>query len=268
MNKIIFSIILLIILSLPSFAQTLALVDEFPKISLEDLLARLDYLGSELMKNENSTVLIKVYGGEENLQGFPYRYAAMMKTHLTNSKIDEMNILTQQCDGEKEVRIKTYIIPPKAKIPECEKSLLIPAETTRFDSYYYSFEYPGFDDCCAITGSDRASAEASLKAFAELLKKSPESNAYLISYNGTNIHWVNNKTIRILDSSSLGRATAKNAKETLIQNGIDASKIITINGGYKDSNRNVELWFVPKDGEIPKPKPNYFPKKKPKTKRK
>lgn len=262
MKKILFSISFLILLSLSSFAQTPVLVDQFPEISLEDLLSRLDHLTIELSKNENSTALIRVYAGKEDLNGFPYRYAAIMKTHITNRKIEENKILTQQCDGEGETRFETYIIPPNAKIPDCEKSLIIPDKTLRFDSYFYSFEYPDIEGCCEIIGADRASAEASLKVFTELLKKSPESNAYIISYNGTNIHWVNNKTIRILDSSSLGRTTAKKAKETLIRSGIEPSRIITINGGYKDSTRNIELWFVPKEGEIPKPKPDYFPKKK------
>ncbi len=64
MKKVIFSIILLVVFSLPLFAQTPVLIDEFPKINLEDLLSRLDYLTSELIKSENSTALIKVYGGK------------------------------------------------------------------------------------------------------------------------------------------------------------------------------------------------------------
>jgi hypothetical protein len=187
MQRILFTLLFLIFSNLSSFAQTPELLDQFPKISMEDLLSRLDYLGSELI-SKNSSALIRIYSGSEDLQGYPYRYAAIMKTHLTNRKIDDKKIFTQQCDGEKETRFETYLVSPDAKIPECEKSLIIPNNTLKFDSYFYSFEYPDFDDCCAIVGADRASAEASLKAFADLLKKSPESKAYIISYNGTNIH--------------------------------------------------------------------------------
>ena len=268
MKTIIFLIILFTVLSLSSFAQAPVLIDRFSKeISTEDLLGRLNFLTDQLFKKENSNALIKVYGSTEDLQGFPYRSAAKMKIHLTNNKIDEKRIFTQQCDSEKEIRFEIYLISPNAEIPDCRKSLIVPEKTLRFDSYNYSFEYPDLDDCCLILGSDRASAEASLKAFAELLKKSPESSAYIISYNGTNIHWINSKTIRILDSPALGRATAKGAKETLIQNGVNASRIVTVNGGYKDSTRNIELWIVPKDGAIPKLTPDYFPKKKRKKKR-
>jgi hypothetical protein len=52
-----------------------------------------------------------------------------------------------------------------------------------------------------------------------------------------------------------------NAKTKFIKNGINPAQIETINGGYVDDKRRLEFWFVPKGGEIPKPKPDYFPKR-------
>ena len=264
MRQILITFLLFLFANSILFAQVPKLLDQFPSnINTEDLMSRLDSLGSELLKSENSLALVKVNGEKKNLQGFSYRYAEKMKAYLTNNRrINGTKIITQQCNGENEIIVELILVSAKKDIAECEKSLFIPGKTAQFDSYYYSFEYPEFDDCCAIFGADYAGARASLKAFAELLKKSPESRAYIISYNGTNIHWINNKTIRILDSISLGQATAKAAKSILVENGIEDARITIVYGGYKDSTRNIELWFVPKGGEIPKPKPNYFPKKK------
>ncbi len=52
-----------------------------------------------------------------------------------------------------------------------------------------------------------------------------------------------------------------NAKKELIKNGIKSSQIETIKSGYSNGKRRLEFWLVPKGGEIPKLKSNYFPKK-------
>ena len=51
------------------------------------------------------------------------------------------------------------------------------------------------------------------------------------------------------------------AQTEFIKKGVAASQIITVDGGYVNDFRTLELWFVPKGGEIPKPKPDYLSKK-------
>ncbi len=63
------------------------------------------------------------------------------------------------------------------------------------------------------------------------------------------------------DSPNLFSKFLEDEKGKLTKNGIDEKRIVLVKGGYK-FGRRMELWFVPKGGEIPKPKPDYFPKKK------
>ena len=102
------------------------------------------------------------------------------------------------------------------------------------------------------------------------MDKSPENKIYVIAYLGTNLEsgyfdekkGYIEKEIRKPDKKSLAGKLLLNAKKEIAKNGIDAAQIETIVGGYKDGRRKLEFWFVPKGGEIPKPKPDYFPKKK------
>jgi hypothetical protein len=248
--------------------QEATLVDEFGKHSTEDLMARLDSLHNQLYANEGSTALMRVYRGEKDYLGFPFRYLAVMKTYLTNHKVDEKRIALQECDGELDTQYKLYIVPAAATIPFCTNTVKIPTSTTLFDSYFYSHSYPEIDDCCTIPGSNFTGANASLRKLVSLLEKSPTSRAYVIAYSGTNIWWYNGKTLRPMDKLRSATSTAMGAKRFLVQNGIDPKRVIAINGGYRDKLRNVDLWFVPDSGTIPKPTPNYFPKtRKTKAKR-
>jgi len=225
-------------------------------------MARLDSLHNQLYANEGSVALLRVYRGETDYAGFPSRYLARMKAYLTNHKVDEKRIAVQECDGSSDTQYRLYLVSRAMTVPACTSTLTIPKITTLFDSYFYSHEYPEIDDCCSIAGSDVRGAIASLKTFAALLEKSPDSKAFVIAYNGTNVWSYNNRTLRPLDVASKATKTAISAKRFLVENGIDPKRVVTINGGYRDTLRNVELWIVPEGGTKPKPKPNYFPKKR------
>ena len=91
---------------------------------------------------------------------------------------------------------------------------------------------------------------------------------YIVSYLQTNLEELETKKgkekfrkLRNLDKKNVAKKMLQEAKEKLIENGIEISRIKTLDGGYVDDWRKLEIWFVPKGGEIPKPKPDYFPKK-------
>lgn len=103
------------------------------------------------------------------------------------------------------------------------------------------------------------------------MNKSPESKVYIIGYLGTNVYDIRKQDskgewqdidIRNLDKPKLLNKMFREIETVFIQSGMDASRIVKVNGGYKDETRSVEFWFVPKGSEIPKPKPDYFSKKK------
>lgn len=242
-------------------------IDEFSIIQMEDLMARLDYFAQTIRKSPRSVGLIVVNKGKESRPGFPYRYSARMKTYLTrNNIVPENQLITKECSDSNQLVTSLYLLPNNIDFKSlsgwCENELPTFSETTLFDSYHYYFRNPDFEDCCEIKGADLAEADASLKVFADVLRKTPDSKAYVFIYGGTNVYGVNNKTVRKLDSQKLVQKTLQETKEKLIRNGIEESRIVAVNGGYKDSARNTELWFVTANGSIPKLRPNYFFKKK------
>lgn len=242
-------------------------VDEFSLIQTEDLMSRLDNFAQTIRKSPKTVGFIVTSKGRKSLPGFPYRYAARMKTYLMRDNIVPQNqLITAQCGDFEKVTTTLYILPEnvdsKLLSGWCENEEPTFSETTLFDSYSYYFKNPDFDDCCEIKGADLAEANASLKVVAKILKKASESKAYIFVYGGTNVYGFNNKIVRKPDSQKLVQKTLRETKEKLLQNGIDESKIVAINGGYKDSTRSVELWIVPNGGKIPQPRPNYSFRKK------
>jgi hypothetical protein len=91
---------------------------------------------------------------------------------------------------------------------------------------------------------------------------------YIIVYLGTNPETkykdkngkVIEKIVRNSDKKSLAKKLLLNARKEFIKNGINPSQIETVEGGYVDDRRELQFWLVPESGEIPKPKPDYFPK--------
>lgn len=97
-----------------------------------------------------------------------------------------------------------------------------------------------FDVCCNCTFDDQ---KARLDNLAVELQNDPSTTTYIIAYAG--------RTSRIGEADRL----AARARDYLInQRGIDASRIITRNGGFREDDC-VDLWVVPSGAEPPQPRP-------------
>ena len=101
---------------------------------------------------------------------------------------------------------------------------------------YDQFEPPAFDD-----------VKARLDNLAIELQNAPTSQGYIIVYSGRR--------------SRAGQADrlATRAKNYMIkERGIDSSRVVIINGGYRDSDY-FELWLVPQGAEPPQATPTVQP---------
>lgn len=97
-----------------------------------------------------------------------------------------------------------------------------------------------FDVCCNCTFDDQ---KARLDNLAVELQNDPSTTTYIIAYAG--------RTSRIGEADRL----AARARDYLInQRGIDPSRIITRNGGFREDDC-VDLWVVPSGAEPPQPRP-------------
>ena len=97
-----------------------------------------------------------------------------------------------------------------------------------------------FDECNNCTFDDQ---KARLDNLAVELQNDPSTRAYIIAYGG--------RTSPITQVEML----MKRARDYIIeQRGIDAARIVTINGGFREDD-SVELWVVPSGAAPPQAAP-------------
>jgi hypothetical protein len=248
------------------------LLDEFGKLSNDDLNARLDNLAFEISKIPKSKALVRIYGGEG---GNSYVRGSWIKSVWTvNRKNPPEKLLIQFCNINKEPRrTRFFVVRENDKVEVCEESLFAPSATALFETIYFAqpdFELVPMEDTfiyvdAASQGEYSRFAQDALK---RLLIVSPQSRVYLVVYLQTNFETdfkgkITSRKTSLLDKKSLTAKMLGSAKDNLLKNGFLPSQIVALDGGYVNGNeRRLEFWFVPKGGEIPKPKPDYFPKKR------
>ena len=97
-----------------------------------------------------------------------------------------------------------------------------------------------FDVCCNCTFDDQ---KARLDNLAVELQNDPSTTAYIIAYAG--------RGSRAGEANRLG---ARALEYLTDQRGIDKSRIVVLNGGYREQDC-VELWIVPRGATPPQPRP-------------
>lgn len=274
MKKIISQVIFILILVTVSFGQSEKpiLFDEFGDVQIGQLLIRLDVSAAAVLRQPKETIgLFQIYGGSKhNYYAYPYRKRAIYYDYLVNSRqVDAKKFKFQNCGfSEKEILTRFFLVSKNSNVPECNESVVVPSKTTQFSTrhyenphYYFDNPYPSFDVKISKVENEFLN---------KLLSKSPDSKVVLVGYLGSNVYSdfesdrsIDNDypKIRKPDDPKLIQKILEEQKDALMKIGIPFSKILTINGGYVDATRRVEIWFVPKGKEVPKPKPDYFPTK-------
>lgn len=79
------------------------------------------------------------------------------------------------------------------------------------------------------------------------LQNNPGSTGYIIAYAGRNSR-----------AGEADRMTKRAADYLSTNRGISRERLVTINGGYRESN-SFELWLVPQGAEAPRPTPTVSP---------
>jgi hypothetical protein len=132
----------------------------------------------------------------------------------------------------------TLVVDDGSGEPACRQvaqaSTFIPAPPPR--------ENPAreFDVCCNCTYDDQ---KARLDNLAVELQNDPSATTYIFAYGG--------RASRAGEADRLGAR----ARDYLVtQRGIDRSRIVVLNGGFREEDC-VELWIVPRGATPPQPRP-------------
>lgn len=281
MSRITLQILIVLVLAISVLAQEekpILIEEVVGNDNLESIAARLDNLIYELSKRPNTKAIVKISTRNENCFLCDYWRGSLIYAYLKNTrKVSPEKYSIEHCtENEAKLITRFYLLPPTATPPECNKSLEIPKSSALFETigfFYNDNNLTPLEDSYIDVPMGSLGATYSLSALQtvkNILDESPESKIYVIAYLGTNLEEIyeekGGKTIvkskRNLDKKSVARKMLLNARNELIKNGIKPLQIETIEGGYIDDKRVLEFWFVPQGGEIPKPKPTYFPKKK------
>ncbi len=270
-------VVLLLAVSISAQDNQPELLDEFSSMPHDELLARIDSFANEVNKIPKSKALVRISGGNKGYFGSPYIRGSLIKSGWTNNRKNlAEKLLIQFCNvNEKTVYTRFFIVRENDKVETCEENLIAPKQTVLFENVSYidygltpDTVFDSIEDTYLPTDSSPVQYSGfALNILKSFLKDSPESKVYIIAYLQTNFEEDENGKIIIgnpssLDKKSYAAKMFRAARRKLIKKGFSPSQIVTIDGAYVNGNeRRLEFWFVPKGGEIPKPKPDYFPKK-------
>lgn len=255
----------------PAFCQSRAQAarkfDEFGDVQYSDLIARLDNLAMQLQNEPATKGFIVVYRTRRDLPGLSNRIALQSKRYLIDSRGLSKNRVVTIDGGEAACEIQElWIVPPGA------------TPTPRSDAYQLYFpdldsarkidEY-GFEPATRsspATARDEVDAEY-LETLAILLRKQPRATACIIAYAQYNPRpglvadssYEPIRDVRLDPSGTAQKRLMIEQKRLIEVYGIPASRIKTINGGYR-KRRMIELWIVPRGEHAPIPTPNSFPR--------
>ena len=280
MNKLLLQVLVILLLTISISAQENQpkLIDEFGSVYLDEFRMRVTNLALEVKNTPKSKALVRIAGGQKNEFSSPYVWGSFTKSVWKFFiKFPPEDLSIQFCNINKEpLRIKFYAVRENDKIEACDENLTTPKETVLFETAYFNdavFDVPQIpfnsfeNEYPATEYSVGAYSEFGQIVLKKFLKDSPQSKVYVIAYRITNFERDENgkiitKKTSGLDNKSYSRKMIQAVRKELIKNGFSAWQIVALDGGYVNGNeRRLEFWFVPKGGEIPKPKPDYFPKK-------
>jgi hypothetical protein len=101
-----------------------------------------------------------------------------------------------------------------------------------------------FDTCCSCSYDD---LKARLDNLAVELQNDPSTTTYIFAYGG-----------RTSPSGQAGRLLARSRDYLITDRGIDDSRIVQVNGGFREEDC-VEVWIVPRGATPPRPSPTVQP---------
>jgi hypothetical protein len=242
--------------------QEPVLVHEFGRINSEEISAFMDYVTIQFHEDPKLLVQLVLSRGETESFGSPYRLYGLMKTYLLHRKVDIKRIIPTFCKARSMPKGQIWLVRAGGPIQVCERDDIVVTATTLFDKAPASTGRGPLEYCCIVDLFGKFAAAESTVAFAELLKRYPESQAYVFAYGGTNVYWTSNsrgreRTVRSLDNHKDIADLSRRTRRILMQQGIKASRIVTKNAGYRDGVAEIEMWIVPKGSITPKATPNY-----------
>jgi len=245
-------------------SSTTILVDEFGKLPLGDLAARSDALRNDLLKQNNSKALIRIYPATDGLLALPHIHGSFFQTYVSRNNLSLKNrIIVQLCEGRDQgSSTQFFVSQTDSKIEGCKP--FVPDLTKTVLVWTEVFHPVGFaDDYLGMVGVDAAADKAKFDFIAQLLKNAPGSSIYIVGYGGRFYEALydgtNREKLSKTDSLAVNDRSLRRMKKKIAVREIAATRVRTIRGGLRNYVREADIWFVPKGGEVPRSTPDALP---------
>jgi hypothetical protein len=222
------------------------MIDEFGKPCSEDLMARLDAFFVGLQNDPSASGYIVFYG-DKAIEGTNLNYIRYLIEVYPNRRFDKKRLFLLRGENQDEMKIQFWIVPAQANPPQIQNKFVSEKinSTTQFDKSWADFNKDngkldiysnGFYDL----GCDFS---ANQNAFAKTLLSNKELIGYLI------IYMQSGKGKKYADRIA---KFALNQLTTTYK--VPRNRFQSIYGGNREEPE-IEFWFVPKDGLLPRTMP-------------
>lgn len=278
-RKFLPQLLLILFSAVLSFAQPTeekpVLIDEIGAVNMEDLMARIDnaIISSHIdsfSKITEARLKIRIEGGVNSHYSTAYGYASLITGHITRNRAVSLSKFSIDfCKSNDEFKIQFFSHNVNNNsFPACLKDLEIPKKTTLIEtigSDYPQKELLPAESSIIDIGPDEGKYSMfALNTLSQLLKKLSGSKVVVIGYLNANAETQERKGNRMVKKNMDKKSEISNlfrlAKNLLTKYKVNPQKIQFIDGGYSRYSKVWEFWFIPPNGEIPQPKPDYFPK--------
>jgi hypothetical protein len=244
-------------------------------VDIDDYEGAVPYFGNflvELGKVPGAKGYIIVYRSERDLPGISLRYALRAKNYLVwSGRHDPDQLVALDGGVASYLKVELWVVPSGATPPDPTLNDKYRYERVNrdflreFDEYIYHLPRDA-SDCGWCSYDDKSSR---LDGFAARLKEEPKSRAYIIAYaqsyedrgmmNSSGATLNRDQYYVLQDPPGTAERILRSEKDYLLRkHGIDPSRIMTINGGYR-ADRTVELWIAPPHTPAPRPIPTVYP---------
>ena len=164
-------------------------------------------------------------GNARILSGAGTRTITVDSTSLAGQRITA-TLVVEDGSGDPSCRQTTQA---STNVPPPEKRIIVGRE---------------FDTCCSCSSDDQ---KARLDNLAVALQNDPTTTTYLFAYGG-----------RTSPVGQADRLLSRARDYVVMQRGIDASRIVLVNGGFREEDC-LEVWIVPRGATPPQPSPTVQP---------
>ena len=253
----------------PAQASGPQLIDELSMPNAETASARFQIatssLANRIADQPESMLEFVLRRGQKQSIGEVYRTLGIQRAYFAAEHFDLNRFVWTICQASSEPLTQIWLIDSMAQKHSCTSDDISFTTTSLFVTLSAPNEKYVMGGCCLIDEVDYPASLETVRAFGRFVNEHVGATAYAVVYGGTNYFKFQNGrgreiVERHIDSPRFISKLGKDVREHILAGGLNPSRFVVLDGGYRDRYASIDLWIAPTGGKRPRPTPNYFPK--------